>query len=308
MIGAVNSCGRFTPLRFVQTGERGKPSWGCYAFAKQKSDGTDLKGVEVTFEMAQKEGWVGKNGSKWQTMPELMLQYRAATWWTRMFAPELLMGFPTADEATDIEPTPVAPVAEPVTKEEPPPPARTKTKGVAGMKRAEPAKPETPPPAEKPPTESEVRREERGVDMTPSVAEEAKQMGFSSEAAATLEQAATPAAPTPAATPTKPLRCELETVQEKMVTKSGGVVGPVCTVYLKGEFIGSAYYNGKMDELPDNGAILDVVLLDRTLKGKNGQDPRILQSGGMNTLHASTAWAAGSITSSSTAATSRASF
>jgi hypothetical protein len=34
-------------------------------------------------------------------MPDLMLQYRAAAFWARAFAPEISMGFPTQDEVED---------------------------------------------------------------------------------------------------------------------------------------------------------------------------------------------------------------
>lgn len=52
-------------------------------------------------EMAVKEGWYGKNGSKWQTMPEQMLRYRAASFFGRVYAPELLMGLRSAEEEQD---------------------------------------------------------------------------------------------------------------------------------------------------------------------------------------------------------------
>lgn len=51
--------------------------------------------------MAVKEGWYGKNGSKWQTMPEQMLRYRAASFFGRVYAPELLMGLRSAEEEQD---------------------------------------------------------------------------------------------------------------------------------------------------------------------------------------------------------------
>ncbi|MCY1456481.1 hypothetical protein D9M71_737040 [compost metagenome] len=51
--------------------------------------------------MAIDEGWLTKNGSKWQTIPELMLRYRCASFFGRLYAPELLMGLQTAEEADD---------------------------------------------------------------------------------------------------------------------------------------------------------------------------------------------------------------
>jgi hypothetical protein len=58
--------------------------------------------VEFTVSMAtaQAEGWT-KN-SKYKTMPELMLRYRAAALLVRLYAPETLMGLPMADEVRDV--------------------------------------------------------------------------------------------------------------------------------------------------------------------------------------------------------------
>ena len=53
-------------------------------------------------QMAKAEGWLDKGGSKWKTMPELMLRYRAGTFFGRLYAPDVLMGLYTQDEALDI--------------------------------------------------------------------------------------------------------------------------------------------------------------------------------------------------------------
>ena len=52
-------------------------------------------------EMAEKEGWTKKAGSKWLTMPDQMLIYRSAAFWSRAYAPEISMGFLTKEEAED---------------------------------------------------------------------------------------------------------------------------------------------------------------------------------------------------------------
>jgi hypothetical protein len=52
--------------------------------------------------MAKDEGWYGKNGSKWQTMPELMMKYRASAFFMRTECASLAMGFLTAEENEDI--------------------------------------------------------------------------------------------------------------------------------------------------------------------------------------------------------------
>jgi hypothetical protein len=54
--------------------------------------------------MAKAEGWATKSGSKWRTMPELMIRYRCAAMWGRLYVPELLVGIThTQEEAIDIE-------------------------------------------------------------------------------------------------------------------------------------------------------------------------------------------------------------
>lgn len=100
LISCINASRKFTPLRYKMTGEKGKDSWGCIAWATDKT-GEVLESPEVTIEMAKAEGWYGKNGSKWKTMPELMLRYRTATFFARLYAPELTMGIQTAEELTD---------------------------------------------------------------------------------------------------------------------------------------------------------------------------------------------------------------
>lgn len=102
IIATVNSGGRFSPMRFEFQSEKGKQDWGCRAYATERGSEEKLMGPWVTWDMAEKEGWTKKNGSKWQTMPELMFRYRAATFWARLFCPETLMGMRTADELEDI--------------------------------------------------------------------------------------------------------------------------------------------------------------------------------------------------------------
>ena len=75
----------------------------CLAYAIDR-DGNRIEGVPISIAMAKVEGWYDKNGSKWQTMPELMLRYRAATFFKNIHCPEITMGFRTSDEAIDIDP------------------------------------------------------------------------------------------------------------------------------------------------------------------------------------------------------------
>lgn len=125
IIAAVNGCGRFSPLRFDikvlgpkaidykstywEAGERRSKvekveiiDKVCVAWAIEKETGERLESPAVSIEMAVREGWYTKTGSKWQTMDEVMLRYRTASFFGKLYAPELLMGLQTVEEAQDI--------------------------------------------------------------------------------------------------------------------------------------------------------------------------------------------------------------
>ena len=115
LISTINTCGRFDPLEydFIEKGKVGKINiteyvWDratnskkpvtrefdgtkimdieCIAFTKAKGSNRVLKSSPVSIRMAIEEGWYTKNGSKWQTMPKQMLMYRAASFWTSVYA------------------------------------------------------------------------------------------------------------------------------------------------------------------------------------------------------------------------------
>ncbi len=142
IIGGINSCGRFNPLRFELSAPEAPSEVAttityyeqnqkrtrqvkekirnrtCIAWTTEKGmqlpkgvatlqDAKDanvliLEGPEVSIRMAVEEGWFSKDGSKWKTMPDLMLRYRAATFFGRLFAPDVLMGLRTTDEMHDV--------------------------------------------------------------------------------------------------------------------------------------------------------------------------------------------------------------
>lgn len=102
VIAMINSCGRYSPLRFKVDGDGDSKT--CVAWAYELRSGEILEGPPVSIKTAKAEGWYGKNGSKWQTMPDLMLRYRAATFFGRMYAPELMMGMRTVEELRDTPP------------------------------------------------------------------------------------------------------------------------------------------------------------------------------------------------------------
>lgn len=101
IIAALNSCKRFSPLRFELSGDG--DSMECFAWAYELETKDKIVGPTVTMKMAKAEGWVDKNGSKWKTMPTLMIRYRAAAFFGRLYAPEILMGMHSQDEVIDME-------------------------------------------------------------------------------------------------------------------------------------------------------------------------------------------------------------
>lgn len=131
IIASINSCGRYSSLRFelsqaeaptvveYTATEWKTPEGGgkkrpvevkkkvtvrhqtCKAWAIEKETGERLESPTVSIQMAIDEGWLTKNGSKWQTIPELMLRYRCASFFGRLYAPELLMGLQASEEVQD---------------------------------------------------------------------------------------------------------------------------------------------------------------------------------------------------------------
>jgi hypothetical protein len=101
IIAAINSSRRFTTLKF----EFNKDRTSCTAYATERATGEVIRGATVTLEMASVEGWSTKKGTKWATMPELMLQYRAAAFFGRVYCPEILNGLYSEQEAMDIATT-----------------------------------------------------------------------------------------------------------------------------------------------------------------------------------------------------------
>jgi hypothetical protein len=100
IVAAINQSSRFkTTIMYEVSGEGDEK--GCIAYALDFS-GNRIDSPRVTIGMAKKEGWYTKNGSKWQTMEDLMLRYRAATLFGRLYTPDLLMGMQTKEEMEDV--------------------------------------------------------------------------------------------------------------------------------------------------------------------------------------------------------------
>lgn len=105
IIASINQSGKYTPLRFEFSGSGDDRT--CFAWAHSKDDGARVAGPSVNIKMAKDEGWwnkpdkFGKNTSKWPTMTDLMLTYRAAAFFGRTYCPEMLMGVYEENEIHD---------------------------------------------------------------------------------------------------------------------------------------------------------------------------------------------------------------
>lgn len=133
LIATINTCGRYKTLKYrrYQDGMIGKvdyfenewnyengksvkkrvkktfdgskiPNIVCVAYTSEIGSDEILESTSVSCRMAVEEGWWTKNESKWPTMTELMLTYRSAAFWQRMYAPEISMGFYTVEELEDM--------------------------------------------------------------------------------------------------------------------------------------------------------------------------------------------------------------
>ena len=90
IIGLIQGCGRFEGFTYDETPD------SCQCFAESKTTGEQVSGPRITLDMAKKEGWT-KN-TKWSTMPQTMLRYRAASAFGRFHIPDLILGIQSVEE------------------------------------------------------------------------------------------------------------------------------------------------------------------------------------------------------------------
>lgn len=96
----IEKSNKFTNLKLVFVGTKGTDSYGCYMQGVERETGETINGPEVTIRMAKSEGWT--SNTKWLNMPELMLSYRATSFFARVYVPEALNGVQTTEEIEDI--------------------------------------------------------------------------------------------------------------------------------------------------------------------------------------------------------------
>lgn len=122
LIALVNRSGRFSRIQYEegidgeadvtfsgwgeQRGQRKTwkekvPNYFATASFTELASGEVFTSPRVDLRFAEKNGWVSKNGSKWQTMPEIMCRYRAASILIKSVCPEIVMGLEWADDLQD---------------------------------------------------------------------------------------------------------------------------------------------------------------------------------------------------------------
>lgn len=283
IIAAVNSCGRFHPLRYEVTGSG--DSLQCIAWSLEKdvllpnnirtleaaraAKLPVLESAPVTLQMAKDEGWYSKTGSKWKTMPELMIRYRASTFFGRMYAPDILMGMQSEDEVIDVRSLPAAE------------PALTATSG-------------TPDPSDATATEAAARKRKPRGGVAAAAAEAQPPLKDATPAAApethspkNEDSAAEPAAgvPSPAAEPEKPAApaeqesdpasavaapaIEVKRCEIKNITPKKSTAGPTLEVELTGEYVGKAYFLGTAEKFPAVVGVVADLTIEKKMSGNN---------------------------------------
>lgn len=122
LIALVNRSGRFTRIEFEtgldgeadvtfgawENGARVPKKWKQRVpnyFAKARfteiASGKTFESPRVDMAFAEKNQWVEKPGSKWQTMPEIMTRYRAASILIKSVCPEIIMGLEFSEDLQD---------------------------------------------------------------------------------------------------------------------------------------------------------------------------------------------------------------
>lgn len=100
LIAMINESKKFDmELQYEEVIDKDGKPYSCVVWTTK--NGRRIEGMEVNMQMAKDEGWYGKDGSKWKTMPQLMLRYRAASFFSSLNCPELTMGIHTTEEIID---------------------------------------------------------------------------------------------------------------------------------------------------------------------------------------------------------------
>jgi hypothetical protein len=187
-IALINGGGRFEPLEYdIEGPDAAKPPYRVRAFAKEKRSGKILYGPWVSWDMVKAEGWdkdkpyrdgSGTQKSKWNTMPELMFRYRAASFFVRVNDPGTLLGVYMREELEDVIDVEAVDVSSDVKSKTEQKVTELREKLSAAQKEPAPVKPEEPgmgsnlPPAPAPePTADDILRQFMNIKTAKSLEE-----------------------------------------------------------------------------------------------------------------------------------------
>ena len=103
IVAMINNSRKYkTELQYEFGSDPADGGLSCFAWVMDR-EGHKVVGPKVTMKMAEAEGWVGKNGSKWKTMPQVMIQYRAASFFASKNCPEMTMGLYSREEVEEMD-------------------------------------------------------------------------------------------------------------------------------------------------------------------------------------------------------------
>ena len=163
LIAMINNSGKYDqPLMYEEANDRSGRPYSCKAWTTL--DGEKIEGMTVTMDIAKAEGWFDKKGSKWQTIPQLMLRYRAASFFSSLNCPEITMGLSTDDELRDAGPQDIIQIQEDSWKE------IAQNTGSVELKLPEPKEPEA---QDIPETENDVEPEQTDSVPEPTITKNA---------------------------------------------------------------------------------------------------------------------------------------
>lgn len=103
IVAMINNSRKYkTELQYEFGSDPADGGLSCFAWVMDREN-HKVVGPKVTMKMAEAEGWVSKNGSKWKTMPQVMIQYRAASFFASKNCPEMTMGLYSREEAEEMD-------------------------------------------------------------------------------------------------------------------------------------------------------------------------------------------------------------
>ena len=102
LIATFNQCGRYSSIKYKMTALKARTITAAIAYATDFATGEDIERLNITIGIAKQEGWYQKKGSKWITMPEQMLRYRAAQALSVRLRRSLVWDLQTVEEVQDI--------------------------------------------------------------------------------------------------------------------------------------------------------------------------------------------------------------